>query len=210
MTLSSSTAKQLDGDREAEPSLDSGITGVVYERGIRAVRLLVEAMPKADLEDVAKEGTDPELLLRLLESSKLQSPVLQSPVIKARLRAEGMKQKLLELGGGTYTSQQVAELLGVQRQTVNKRVKAKALLAVERGKHGYLYPAFQFVDGNTLPGLPEVLRSLDPSIDPWMTLAFFLNRNAALGELTPREALQRGNVEGAVRAAKLHGEHGAP
>jgi biotin operon repressor len=204
VTLASATAQQLD-DHDAEPPLDSGITSVVYERGIRALRSLLEAMSQADLEEAAKEASDPEVILRVLEFSKFQSPV-----IKARLRAAGMKLKLLELGGGTYTSQEVAELLGVQRQTVNKRVKAKALLAVERGKHGYVYPAWQFVDGDTLVGLPEVLRSLDPSIDPWMTLAFFLNRSSALGGITPLEALRQGDVEEVVRVAKLQGEHGAP
>lgn len=204
--MATTAVKQLVvGDGEPEAALDPGLASIVYERGIRALRSLLEAMSQADLEEAAKEASDPEVILRVLEFSRFQNPVT-----KARLRAAGMKLELLERGGGTYNSTEVAELLGVQRQAVNKRVKARALLALERGKHGFVYPAFQFVDGDTLPGLPEVLRSLDPTIDPWMTLAFFLNRNAALDGLTPLEALRRGDVEGAVRAARLHGEHGAP
>lgn len=166
---------------------------------------MLQGMSQADLEEALKEPTDPEVIVRVLEFSKFQSPVT-----KARLRAAGMKLALLERGGGTYGSSQVAELLGVQRQSINKRVKAKTLLALERGKHGYVYPACQFVDGDTLPGLGDVLRSLDATIDPWMALAFFLNGNCALDGSSPLDALRRGDIEGAVRAARLHGEHGAP
>jgi hypothetical protein len=93
-------------------------------------------------------------------------------------------------------------------QAVYKRFRAGRLLAVDSGRHGQAFPAWQLVPGGILPGLEEVLAAL-ADFDPWMRLAFFLEANAATGGKTPLEALRRGKLADALRAATLRGEHGA-
>lgn len=187
----------------------SGPIDVFRARAERAVQLLAENMSRADLEKAASEPSDIGVILSALQSDSGIVVLPQDPLARARLRAIRMKRELLERDGGVLSGSEVAELLGLQRQAVNKRVKAKSLLALETAKHGYSYPAWQFVDGETLPGLAEVLRSLDPAMDSWMVLAFFLNSNIALAGASPLEALRRGELEAALRAARSHGQHGA-
>lgn len=187
----------------------SGPVDVFRVRAERAVQLLAENMSRADLEKAASEPSDIGVILSALQSDSGIAVLPQDPLARARLRGIRMKRELLEREGGVLSGGEVAELLGLQRQAINKRVKARSLLALETAKHGYSYPAWQFVEGDTLPGLVEVLRSLDPTIDPWMALAFFLNGNVALDGASPLEALRKGDRAGAVRAARSYGQHGA-
>lgn len=130
------------------------------------------------------------------------------PLAGARLRGLAARQDLLSREGGTLRVQEVAELLRLSRQAVHKRHLAGRLLAIDCGRHGYVYPAWQFVLGGILPGLKEVLRAL-AGHDPWMQLAFFVNENAALESGTPLAALRADDLPAVLRAAHLYGEHAA-
>lgn len=115
---------------------------------------------------------------------------------------------MLEVSGGALSSEQVAEVLGISRQAVDKRRSSNQLLALTQGRRGYSYPSFQFEDGKTIRGLEEVLAQLK-SLDPWMQMVFFTSPNERLGRKTPIESLQKGLLEEVTRAASGYGEQGA-
>jgi hypothetical protein len=103
----------------------------------------------------------------------------------------------------TITAPQVAELLGVSRQTPLNRVRDKTLLAVlDRG--AWRFPLWQFdaegPDG-VLAGLPKVLKALEPQ--PQFSKLVWLRRaNATLGGREPIEVLRKGQVAPVLDAAR--------
>jgi hypothetical protein len=185
----------------------SGVAQVFLARANRALQELAESMSEPDLEAAASEAYDSGVLLCALESSSALTVLSHDPLAEARIRGLRMKQELLAREGGVLGASEVAEILGITRQAVNKRVQAKTLFALQTAKHGMSFPAWQLVDGEVLPGLPEVLRSLDPTLGPWMTLAFFLEDHVALGGRSPLQALREGDVESVLRAARTQGQH---
>ncbi len=184
---------------------------VFVTRALRAVAALAEGMQADAIQGVVSAPSDYDVLLAALEAEPgLDLLAREDPLAAARLRGVKMKRELLAQEGGTLGAQEVAELLRMSRQAVHKRLRAGRLLAVQCGRHGYGFPAWQFVAGGVLAGLEEVLGALDDSLGPWMRLAFFLNDNVALDGDSPLEALRRGEKETVLRAAALHGDHGAP
>jgi len=150
-----------------------------------------------------------DILLAALESERGLAVLSQDdPLAEARLRGIEARQRLLTAEGGTLGVQEVAPLLNISRQAVYKRYRAGRLLAVDCGRHGYAFPAWQFVPGGVLPGLAEVLEALS-DLDPWMKLAFFLSENVALKGKSPLDALRRGRFQDILRSAELYGQHGA-
>ena len=115
---------------------------------------------------------------------------------------------MLGVSGGALSSEQVAEVLGILRQAVDKRRSSNQLLALAQGRRGYSYPGFQFEDGKTIGGLEDVLAQMK-SLDPWMQMVFFTSPNERLGGKTPIESLQEGLVAEVTRTASGYGEQGA-
>ncbi|HKV12232.1 MAG TPA: hypothetical protein VJ725_29070, partial [Thermoanaerobaculia bacterium] len=174
-----------------------------------AVARLSQQMGEAALREAVSAPSDYGVLLAALESEPgLAALVPDDPLAQARLRGIAARQRLLEAEGGTLGAQDVAALLHVSRQAVYKRYRAGKLLALDCGRHGVAFPAWQLGPEGVLPGLEEALAALG-DLDPWMKLAFFLEENAATGGKPPLTALRRGKLEDVVRAAEIHGEHGA-
>ena len=107
----------------------------------------------------------------------------------------------------TITAPQVAELLGVSRQTPLNRVKEKSLLGVlDRG--AWRFPLFQFDPAGpngTLPGLPATLRALEPQ-QAFAKLVWLRRPNATLEGRTPVELLRDGEVQPVIDAARAAAE----
>ncbi len=184
---------------------------VFVTRALRAVAGLAESMQADAIQKVVSEPSDYDVLLAALQAEPaLDLFAREDPLAAARLRGVKMKRELLAQEGGTLGAQEVADLLRISRQAVHKRFRAGRLLAVQCGRHGFAFPAWQFVAGGVLAGLDEVLAALDDSLGPWMSLAFFLNDNLELDGDTPLEALRRGEKEPVLRAAALHGDPSAP
>ncbi|MEX1367934.1 MAG: hypothetical protein AB1Z98_32695 [Nannocystaceae bacterium] len=184
-----------------------GLAQVFLNRAQRALQELAHAMSASDLEAAASEASDTGVILKAFESSSALTLLAHDPLLESRLRGLRIKQDLLQREGGTLGASEVAELLGISRQAVSKRVKARTLLALPTARHGHAYPAWQLVDGGVLPDLPEVLQALDPEMGPWMTLAFMLGEHVALGGRSPLQALREHDLEAVLRAARTHGEH---
>ena len=124
---------------------------------------------------------------------------------EAALLAEGarLKSDLLERAGGALGVGQVASLLRVSRQAVDKRRKAGKLIAVPAGED-YAYPACQFTDEGVVAGLDKALGVM-PVQDPWMRLEWLLTEDDVLEGSSPLVALKLGSVREVVELAAGHG-----
>jgi hypothetical protein len=140
--------------------------------------------------------TAPELLAELAPTD---------PLAGARLRGMEVKRELLYSDGQPLRSEEVAQLLGISRQAVDKRRSKGQLLAVLLGKRGYFYPLWQFKDGGVLPGLDSVLTAL-AKFDHWTQLMFIKTGDLRLDNLTPLECLVAGNIDAVITAAACYGE----
>jgi hypothetical protein len=171
------------------------------------VRALVDAT--ADLPARALHLTSPNVLNAFERMAERVLP--HEPLAKARFRGVIAMRQMLGAEGGTLSGQQVAELLGITRQGVDKRRKAGQLLAVEAPRRGYLYFAWQFTDaGEELPGLVDVLKALGEH-DPWAQARFFLSGNARLRGKRPLDLLRAGarELDRVLLAAGAFAQHGA-
>jgi hypothetical protein len=107
----------------------------------------------------------------------------------------------------TITAPQVAELLGVSRQTPLNRVKEMTMLGV-RDRGAWRFPLWQFdpegPDG-VIPGLPEVLEALEPQ-QAFAKLIWLRRPNATLSGKEPVEQLREGEAQPVVDAARAAAE----
>ena len=188
---------------------DVSVRGAFARRALRAVARLSQHMGEASLREAVSASTDYGVLLTALESEPGLAVLAQEdPLAEARLRGIEARQRLLTAEGGALGVQEAASLLNLSRQAVYKRFRAGKLLAVDCGRHGYAFPAWQFSSEGVLPGLEETLIALAEH-DAWMKLAFFLSENAALKGKSPLTALRQGKLNEVLRAARLYGEQGA-
>ena len=180
-------------------------------RAGRALERIARALPRQRLVEAVGAESDAEALYRtLLEPAAVVAGIgagddddTADPLATARLRGARMKRELLKSEGGVLRAGQVAVLLGISTQAVNKRRKAGALLGLDvGGGTRFLYPAFQFTErGGVVPGLREVLRAFTAVEDPWMRANFLLTGDPRLGGRRPIDALREGGEVEAVRAA---------
>jgi hypothetical protein len=178
-------------------------------RVLRVLKSLEEDLSNARIDEATAAPTDYLVILDALSASPMaRRLVSDDPFAAAKLRGLKRKQQMVEEAGGTMSSEQVSDVLGLSRQAVDKRRASNQLLALTQGKRGYSYPSFQFDDGKTLKGLEQVLQELK-SLDPWMQLSFFSSPNDRLNGETPIKALRSGNLNEVVRAAGGYGEQGA-
>ena len=178
-------------------------------RILRAVKGLETDLTGALIDEATAAATDQLVMLEAVSSAPWVSKLAaEDPIVASKLRGIELRQEMLKKSGGVLSSAEVAELLNVTRQAVDKRRAVNQLLALTQGRRGYSYPSFQFEDGKTLDGLEEVLRSLS-ALDAWMQLRFFTAPQERLGNKTPIEALRSGRVDDVVKAASGYGEQGA-
>lgn len=113
--------------------------------------------------------------------------------------------------GPVYRTDQVRALLGgVSRQALNDRVKRSTLLAIKTREGVTVYPAWQFTEGQVLPGLAEVLKVFAADehgeiVDRW-TLASWLR--IGLDELDGGSVADR-LLAGDAAAARQAAAHAA-
>jgi hypothetical protein len=187
------------------------IKSAVLVRVLDNITRTVELMDSQSLEHIAGEPYNLDVLLSLSEESILLESNLvreDDPLRSFRLKGIRAKNELLKKEGGVISSSQVAELMEMSRQAVDKRRKQGKLLAVSVGKRGYVYPVWQFTETGVLSGFEQVMEELK-DYDPWMRIIFMLNANEHLENHSPLEKLREGEIELVTETAKIAGEQGA-
>lgn len=182
------------------------LRGAFLSRSCNALVRMSAALPAQALGEVVGEPSDYRVLLHALQEPETLSALEEDdPLAAARLRGLAVRAELLKAEGGVLSVNEVATRLGISRQAVDKRRRARQLLALPMGKSRYLYPTWQFAEKGVLSGLEEVLQAFQDDA-PWSQAAFFLGENTILGGKRPLDELRRGNVAEVRRAAALLGE----
>ena len=176
-------------------------------RALNAVTDVVAVLDDRALEAVAAGASNREVLLRLVNSPEFaRAWRAADPLAPECQRAAQLKRSLLEAEGGALTVAQVASRLDISKQAVDKRRRARKLLALPTTR-GFLYPAWQFTVDGVLPGFEQVLAALHA--EAWTQASWFLTGDSRLGDARPLDVLRRGETERVVVAAAAYGEQGA-
>jgi hypothetical protein len=166
-------------------------------------------LSEAALSNAAEGADNWHAMFRAMRSAEVLEQIQKSdPLARAFLDGLDAKARLIEQNGGVFKTEDVAEYLGITQQAVNKRRALRQLAGLTFRKRGYVYPAWQFTDRGTVPGLEQVLRALAEH-DEWMQNVFFINPNTRLNGKRPLDLLREGEIEEVIQAAKEFGEHGA-
>jgi hypothetical protein len=177
----------------------------------KAVNLVLELMDLSEtaLSDAAEASDNWHAMFRAMRNAEVLNQIQKSdPLARAFLDGLDAKARLIEQNGGVFKTEEVAEYLGITPQAVTKRRALRQLVGLTFRKRGYVFPAWQFTDRGTVPGLEQVLRALADH-DEWMQNVFFINPNTRLGGRRPLELLREGEIQEVRDAAREFGQHGA-
>jgi len=196
--------------RRADPGPSADLVQAFVARGARALARIAERMPRERLVAAVGAETDTDALFRSLQDAAAVGaeivPGEPDPLTAAYLRGAEMKRAMLKAEGGVLSPAQLATPLGITTQGLGKKREKNQVFWLEVGE-GYVYPAFQLGPSGLMPGIREVLDELAEP-DPWARVNFMLTADARLGRRRPLDALREGDVAGAIRAARGHGDHG--
>jgi hypothetical protein len=182
----------------------SPIRAAFWARATTALKLIAERADETSLERAVAAPTDAGALARAMSDYPgIGDAAVDEldPLAAAIARGAEQKVEILRQGGGALPVSDVAKLLGISRQAVDKRRREGKLLAVPRGAD-YVYPACVFADGEIVPGLTEILAQFGPQRS-WTVLAFLVTPDDRLGALSPLEALQKKEAKLMERTLRL-------
>lgn len=185
----------------------NGDYGTDESRAILSARMttLIERLP-SQVVRAALQSDDMGAFITLASPEAWVDAPL-SPMDRARLRGVERKQSLLE-ESGYMTATNAAEILGVTKEAVRKRVRGGTLIGMKVGAR-LAIPSVQFADRAVVPGLSAVLSAMSIH-NPWMRLEWLLAPEPRLDDQTPIGVLKAGNdQERVVGAARMVGLHGA-
>jgi len=128
-----------------------------------------------------------------IESLGISEDATEKRLHAARLRGLSRIAQLRNAAEPVLETGEVCAFLGVSRETVRKKVDRKQLLALPKGGDR-VFPAFQFKEGDVLPGLAEVLTALDTD-SPFVVLSFLLSKSRDFEGKSACELLQSGDLE---------------
>ena len=179
--------------------VQTGARASFLKRTLSAVKRMSAEMTDEMLLAALAAPSDLGTLARAIGDSRLVDPAMQiDPLAPAVARSLEHRKILLGLAGPMMSSTQVADLLVLSRQAVDKRRTASRLLALRMGSD-WQYPAFQFVDGSVLPDLDRVIASQE-GVDAWVVLDMLLAQDSALGGRSLLDALRQRDSQAVARA----------
>lgn len=179
--------------------VQTGARASFLKRTMGAVQRMSAEMTDEMLFAALAAPSDLGTLARAIGDSRLVDPAMQiDPLAPAVARSLEHRKILLGLAGPMMSSTQVADLLGLSRQAVDKRRAASRLLALRIGSD-WQYPAFQFEDGVVLPDLERVIIS-QGGADAWVVLDILLAQDSTLGGRSLLDALRQRDGQAITRA----------
>lgn len=123
------------------------------------------------------------------ESGRFVAPDAYVPGYEAAVAAGAQARTDIFARGDSLNSQDLADRLGVSRETVNQRRRNGQLLALQHERRGFRYPAWQIEPG-VRDAMNAVLAELGKGADCWSAYLFFTQPNPLLGGATPLQALK--------------------
>jgi hypothetical protein len=173
---------------------DLGVARALRARFNTVIERVIETADPAMLERAVAAPTDLGAVARAISESatSLASVAELDPLAAAYARGAEQKAQLLKACGGTLSVNEVATLLGVSRQAIDKRRREGKLIAVPKGAD-FAYPAIQFEDGAVVPGLQKLLAELESA--SWVALQFLMAPSEQLSGHSPLQVLKSGTEE---------------
>ncbi|MCV9940662.1 helix-turn-helix domain-containing protein [Boseaceae bacterium BT-24-1] len=146
-----------------------------------------------------------KLATRQFELSANLLTEVEAPPASDKQRFRELRSSLLKKAGGGVSLTEGAQLLGVTRQALHKRIKAGSALGMFDGDELVL-PKFQFVKSGKkvklLEGLSEVV-GLFEHAGGWSALQFLVEKDPNIAAV-PIDALTAGNEVTVVAAARAY------
>jgi hypothetical protein len=124
----------------------------------------------------------------------------------AKMRGQAAKLNILNQVGPMLGLQEAADLLGVTKQAVHKRLQSQSLFGIKYQEELRI-PAWQIRDAEVVPGIAGVLKSLDTT--DWGKLLFLHTENMQLQGRKPKDLILEGKGELVAQLALQFGEQGA-
>ena len=124
----------------------------------------------------------------------------------AKRRGETAKLEILSQVGPMLTLQQTADLLGVTKQAVHKRLMNQSLFGIKYQEEIRI-PAWQIQDAEVVSGIAGVLKALDTT--DWGKLLFLHTENMQLRGRKPKDLILEGKTDLVAQLALQFGEQGA-
>jgi len=182
----------------------------LVDRGRKTLETVLQKAGAAGLATLQTSTNEVNFLMaatRLaIEALGVSGNASQAKLDQARLRGLARMVELRKAAEPCLETGQVCELLGVSRETIRKKVDRKQLLALPKGGDR-VFPAFQFKDGDIVPGFRDVLEALDTD-SPFVALSFLLSRSPDFGNQTAIEALQSADQATVILEARNFLKHG--
>jgi hypothetical protein len=176
------------------------IRAAFQRRSLEALERIASTASIESLSDALAAPTDVGTLARALGDNDVIGGAIVSlePLAPLIARNAEHRLELLELAGGTSNATEVALLLNVSRQAVDKRRRSNALLGL-RQRGDWQYPRCQFNEAqhDVVPDLPRFLREAKIA-NPWVILDLLLAPDDALDGRTPLEILRTGGWNDAL------------
>lgn len=168
------------------------ISRALMVRTMRAVDRMLRRAPGDLLVSAVAAPSDFAALARTLSDPRVADTSEDSdPLAGALGRSIAHRRLLRERAGEMLSVGQVGQLLGISRQAIDKRRAARRILALRQGSD-WLYPAFQFRDGEVLDGLGEVLEAC-AAMDGWSIVDILLAPDDAFGGRSLLDMLRAGD-----------------
>lgn len=156
-----------------------------------------------ELEPAASDGvTDAELTYLRWNGGPSAQRALESPKVLERARAQRERtatRTAVSLIADSLDVPAVAELLKLDRSSVNRRIQNHQLWAFRIGGRNRL-PRWQFVGGDPLPGLPVIVVSIPPAAAPAAVGTLMQTPQEELDDATPVDHLAGGGAPEPVAA----------
>ena len=194
----------------ATTTIDASIQAAL-DRGTKTLKtVLTKAGSKAvgSLQTTTNEVGYLMAAARLaIEALGISVDVVEKQLHDARLRGLERMTELRKAAEPVLETGAVCDLLSLSRETIRKKVDRRQLLALPKGGDR-VFPAFQFQDGDVLPGFAEVLNALATD-SPFVALSFLLSKNPDFGGRSACELLQAGEVDPVIAEARGCLNHGS-
>jgi hypothetical protein len=171
----------------------------------KTIRLLDQNLTAPERRKLMSAASPFEFLLKVtrlavIHGFSLENDQSSKYINRAMLRGLETSQRLRERAEPTLGTSEVAKLLNVSPDTIRQNVKRHQLLALSKGSQDRVFPSFQFIEHQVLPGFSDALVALGP-ISPYRALSFFLDDNPELDGEPAIKALREGEIDSVIRSA---------
>ena len=186
------------------------VRAAFQRRSLEALHRIASTAPIESLEAALAAPTDVGTLARALGDPDAIGAAVVSlePLAPLIARNAEHRTELLQAAGGTLNASEVAQLLNITRQAVDKRRRSHGLLGLRQGGDWH-YPRCQFDEAQheVIPDLPRFLRELK-SDSPWVVLDLLLTPDGTLGGSPPLDILRNeGWTDALARLVRIqHGD----